>query len=151
MASGITFELTTLPGRIKGEVNWYEKDTGGDYQPIITNPNPAIIHDDQDWSINLEKLTQNGPIWGAWTGNKWHFRVYFERIGSGEGPGRLGISFSVNAGDPFTYPDQVIDISGGDIPVGIYKIYGELELEDKNGKTPVSGLVELGNVKIINA
>ncbi len=150
MAS-FTFELTTIPGTITGNVNWYETATGGDWDPVIQAPDPTIIHDDQDWLVQLKQLTQTGPIWGAWTGNQWHFRLYFEQIGLGEGPGRLAITFAVNAGTPFVYPDQTINIPAGTVPVGIYKLYAELELVDQNGLTPVSGLAELGNVKIINA
>lgn len=151
MASGLTFELTTIPGTIQGGVSWYEDQGGGDWTPVITNADPPIIHDDQPWRVVLENLTQTGPIWGAWTGNDWFFRVYFEQIGAGEGPARLQVQFPVNAGTPFTYADQTINIAAGTVPVGIYKLYAELELLDQNGLTPVSGLAELGNVKIINA
>ena len=147
----VTFELTTTPGTISGKVNWYEKATGGDWDPVLQNPSPTIIHDDQDWMVVLEELTQTGPIWGAWTGNHWYFRIYFEQIGPGEGPDRLGISFAVNAATPYTYGDQTINIPSGTLPIGIYKLYAELELVDQNHLTPVSGLAELGSIKIVNA
>lgn len=154
--AALTFELTTLPGTISGDVNYYELAGGGDYNPVLTPLNPAQIHDDQPWEIRLQGLTQTGAIFGAFGGNVWQFKVLFELLGGGEAaPGFKQITFAVNTTVPFTYADKVISFAPGEIPVGEYKIYATLKMVDANHLSPIAGAGELTQsgtlLQIINA
>ena len=142
--AALTFELTTVPGTISASVNYFEFAGGGDYSPVINNPNPTQIHDDQPWQVRLQALSQNGAVFGAFGGNQWRFRVYFEAIDtSATAPAFQQVIFPVNTAVPFTYPDQVINIPAGYAGPGIYKLFAELVMVDSNGLTPVAGAGEL--------
>jgi hypothetical protein len=141
--AALSFEFTTTPGTIAGDVNYYELNMGGNYDPKISPLNPEQIHDDQDWEVKLEGLSQSGAIWQSWGGNNFHFRVYFERLGAGEGPGYLEEVFAVVPDDPHTYPDVVITVPAGYLPVGNYELVAELKMIDDDGMSPVSGARKL--------
>ena len=151
MANIQSFEITLTPSSLSGQGNWFELPGGGDYDAVVTNPNPPYIQDDQAWQIRLQKLTQIGAVFGSLTSNKWVATAHFEKIGAGEGPASMSTSFPVNGTPKHTYPDQIIDIAPGAVPVGIYIVYLELEMVDKNGLVPMTGFVRLGEVKITNA
>jgi hypothetical protein len=159
--AALSFELTTTPGTISADVNYYEVESGGDYDPVVDPDlaNPEHIHDDQDWEIRLENMVQDGAVFGAFGGNTWRFRVYFELYGEGEGPGFLETTFDVETEtDEFEYPTQIISVTAGTLPVGNYEMVGELAMVDENGLTPISGAKKIyplavpGNMlQIINA
>lgn len=153
--AALTLELTTTPGTITGDVNYYENLSGGDYTAIVTNPNPAVIHDDQSWHVDLENFTQSGAIFGAFGGNFWHFKVLFEQLGAGEGPASKTITFPVNTSSPFTYPTKTVTFSPGEIPEGEYKVYVTIKMLDSNGLSPIAGAGELTQsgalLQVINA
>ena len=161
--AALTFELSTTPGTISADVNYYEKPGGGDYDPQPlpvpappANQNPMQIHDDQPWCVQLENLSQSGAIFGAFGGNNWEFKVIFELLGQGElSPGFKTVSFAVNTTVPFTYPTQVINFAAGEIPEGEYKVYATLKMLDAAGLSPIAGAGELTPsgrlLQIINA
>ena len=142
--AALSFELSTIPGTISANVNFYELATpGGDYAEVIGGANPEHIHDDQDWEVRLENLTQNGAIFGAFGGNQWRFRIYFEQLGAGEGPGYKEVVFAVNTNVPFTYPTQKITVPAGYLAEGNYELVAELKMIDANGLAPISGAGKL--------
>ncbi len=170
--AALIFELSTTPGTISAEVNYYEKAGGADYDPQPVpipappaNQNPMQIHDDQPWCVQLENLVQTGAIFGAFGGNTWEFKVIFEELGQGEGPASVIHNFAVNTTTPtFTYPVQVINFAAGALPVGEYKVYTTLKMVDESidpitgvqkKLTPIAGAGEITGsgrlLQIINA
>lgn len=156
----LTLELSTTPGTITGDVNYYELAGGGSYSyqpnPILAapaNPNPVHIHDDQPWIVQLENLTQNGAIFAGLGACTWHFRVILEQLGMGEfNPGHFEINFPLNPVPSYTYPTQVINIAAGAVPEGEYHVYASLKLRDGINQTPISGVAQLGTIlQIIDA
>lgn len=158
--AALTLELTTTPATIKGNINYYERPGGGDFQPQPfpmpappANANPVHIHDDQPWMVCLEGLQQNGAIFAALGGCKWQFKVIFEKLGSDEfAGGPIEMDFPLNPVANYTYPTQVINIRPGQVPVGEYHVYASLKLVDAAGLTPIAGVGQMGTIlQVINA
>ena len=142
--AALNLELTTTPGKVSAKVNYYEEATGRDYDPVLNNPNPVVIQDDQEWRVDLEDLKQAGAIFGAFGGNTWVFKVIFEQLGQQElDPGYKQITFPVITKTPHTYVTQSVRFAPGEIPAGEYKVYATLKMMDGNGLSPISGAGEL--------
>ncbi len=148
--SSLTFEITTAVSTLTGDVDYFELPGGGDFVPDITNPNPAQIHDDQAFEVHLHNLNQTGAMWAVWsaappfpTNTHFRFRVYFEEIGSGEGPIYKEHLFKIEPGNPHLYPTQTITVPAGYLNVAMYKMFAELKVIDITGKSPVAGAGEL--------
>ncbi|MFZ4634534.1 MAG: hypothetical protein ACOYNO_10045 [Saprospiraceae bacterium] len=135
----LVFELTTSPGTVTGTVEYHELNTGGVFVPNLTNPNPAQIHDDQDWEVRLIGLTQTGAQFLSYAGNQWRFTLYVEMLGGSEHVPTYQTTFPVIASDPHVYATQTINIPALSLAPGLYKLYAELLMVTPSGHSPIAG------------
>ena len=116
--------------------------------PAVTPP-VNIIQTDQALYVHF-RWRQNAPI-GPLISGTWKYRVYFERMGSGEVPSDLppsttGFIPAVNA----NY-SEVITIPANTLRPGVYKLVATLMLCGRRGTpTPLAGYDEIGILEVYN-